>query len=129
MSYEDIKERSEQLRENNDCSVRALAAALGDDSTAYDLAHDHMKAHGRAKGRGMRMSVIKKAFRSAGFELERVTSQYLKAKTTLTAERYLPTTGTFLLVTSRHIAAYKDGELFDWSSGRRLRIEQILKVI
>lgn len=51
-----------------------------------------------------------------------------RIKTIVTAQRHLPKKGKYLILVRSHVVAVVDGEVADWSEGRRLRVQSIYKV-
>lgn len=124
-----ISKRSAEVGERGDCSVRALAAAIGDDSTSYDLAHECMELAGRERRKGAKtIGQCVKAFEIAGFICQEVQKSYPNAKTTKSAERNLPKTGTYLVYVRGHVLTIKNGRVYCDSKGRQHRVKKIYRV-
>jgi len=125
--YAKMHEDSVNMDEANDCAVRAVAAATG---RSYTDAHTALKKVGRKNRRGtqqwMTFSVIKKF----GFVVTKI-NRPKKAKTMKSlpgAMKAAGYTGTFLVFVRRHVAAFVDGTVVDWSAGRHHRIHKIYAV-
>jgi hypothetical protein len=126
-TYEDIK-RAVLTRNPNDrgfCGPVAISVVTG--LPVHDVL-DYVE-HMRERSGGMLFWHIKETIEGfTGADMDMVSSQYPKVRTMVTAARHLPTKGTFLLVTKDHVAAFKNGQLVDWTHGRRLHIIGIFKV-
>lgn len=114
---------SNKAGEDRDCTVKALTAITGLD---YDTVHAAFAKAGRKPRKGCRRHITNKAAKILGYELEPVR---FRAKTAITVERDpLLRTGTYLIGMTHHLAAMIDGELVDWSQGRRKRINDVFKL-
>lgn len=141
-----LKTTSLAMGECNDCTVIAVAVAAGVD---YEVAHEAMHRAGRRKGRGAQLTVVWRALRSLGFEVECLRTKYARrvaaegvaiaerppawvhrAKTATSLGAFLPARGNLLALTSRrrHILACRGGKVLDWTEGRRHRIDEIYRV-
>lgn len=129
MEFETLKKRASEHGETNDCAVVCLAALLGGDDIAYDLAHCHLKEWGRVKHQGMYMRDIVKAIEDAGIPLEVYGPHQFKARTPISIERDpFFRKGHFVIEFRAHVAAVIDGKVVDWTEGRRHRIMRVFKV-
>lgn len=110
--------------EHNDCTVKALTAATG---LSYDQCHAALAKHGRKHRKGCHFaSVGKKAAADLGFLMETLPWDSYRAKTCITAERDRALrNGRYVLQVRRHVAAMIDGEVCDWSQGRRHRLQAV----
>jgi hypothetical protein len=137
--YTAIREASAAAKENNDCSVVAIAAAC---DISYDDAHKAMKAEGRKDRQGALTSDILKAVKAVGFKAKKVDPQKfikqypgvhstLKGVTTHHMDRFPKAWDdgkTYLLFTKRHIGAVVAGVNIDWTKGSSKRAVAIYEV-
>ena len=110
--------------ETNDCTVKALTAATG---LTYDECHAALAKTGRKNRKGCHWFIQgPKAAEALGFKMRRMDRNEYSAKTMITAERDRKLrTGNFVCQVSRHVAAVIDGEVIDWSQGKRKRIQDV----
>ena len=120
--------------ESNDCSVRSLALATmavkGKSTVCYNSAHKDMSYAGRKFGKGAYTHQIKKGARLSGLKLTRIKRLQIRGVKNITfnnASRWLPR-GTYYLLSRNHITTMIDGEIYDWSKGRRHHVREIFKV-
>lgn len=129
------------LGERNDCTVIACAVTC---SVPYATAHDALENAGRLTGRGAPLAVQHRAFAALGFRIVPVNDARfengwarlyhgkgrLSRSTTRTIGRRYPR-GTFLAYTRRlgHVAALVDGEVHDWTAGRRCPVDVLGRVV
>ena len=132
--YTEIRKGSAQYREKNDCTVVATAATC---NVQYWEAHRALKKHGRKKHTGAGPHIYLKAIKDLGFktvwfEWSKICQMARDNGTTyLTSNnvvKALPPRGKYLIRTHTHIAAVVDGEMVDWTEGRRFRVVQIWEV-
>ena len=133
--YEHIRLGSTEHNEHNDCTVVATAATCG---VSYDEAHAALKKHGRKRHTGAGPHIYVKAIeqelgkKTRWFEWGEICqlarnngARYLTSNSVVKA---LPPKGKYLVRSHRHIAAVVDGQMIDWTEGRRFRIVQIWEV-
>ena len=110
--------------EHNDCTVKALTAATG---LTYADCHAALAAQGRKKGHGCNWySVGPKAAKALGFDLKLIPDHQYSAKTMATVERdRFFRRGSYVAQVRGHVAAVVDGQVIDWTAGRRHRIKYI----
>ena len=82
--------------------------------------------HGRAQGCGTSMNMIYGVLKELNIISEPDVN--LHAKTVLTLERELPKKGRFLVWTKCHVLAAIDGEILDFTKGRRHRVKYVEKI-
>lgn len=125
-------------REDNDCTVKALAAACG---ISYDVAHEALARAGRKPRRGS--FLVARHFHMFGKNLLPVDprnkiNQYPKAHRKLKhVTSYHPrrfpkvwTDGKTYIARSRgHVFAIINGVTHDWSHGSALRVRQLFEVV
>ena len=129
------------LGENNDCAVRAVAAATG---RAYDEVHALFKAAGRRDAARTATSITRHVLKLLGYEMRAVwiqdiISQYpgnharvLKSVTTHHPDRFNKVWAngkTYLMFTPGHILAVVNGVNHDWTRGRALRATALHEVV
>lgn len=137
---EECNAESTALNETNDCTVRALAAASG---ASYREAHAALAKHGRPHRKGPKAAWAQNngrrfidcpALRKAALELGcswkvlEPTDYSAKTMTTAPRDRRLAN-GRFICMVSGHVAAVVDGEVIDWTDGRRHRIKEVYQVV
>lgn len=136
-----LQQVSRSLGENNDCTVKAIAATTG---LQYGVVHAQLQHHGRKSGRGAHLHIMDAALRSLGFKKERVapsqfinqypkSHQILKSVTTHHADRFNSVWAdgnNYILFTSsyRHAVGIVNGTNVDWTRGRAQRIVEIWKI-
>jgi len=119
-----LRDRSNELYEDNDCSVKALA--LVTDST-YDDAHATLKARGRRKGKGTNMGQWLPAVEDLKHHYVNVTGSF-EGKTVNSLEAELPKGKKFYIIVRAHMCAFDGNEIVDWTQGRRHRVTHIYHV-
>lgn len=145
--------RSKKWREENDCTVKALAIAT---NSTYEKAHGALALRGRSYRKGVRMEAVWGALAEFGFEAETVfnrrevewdddgwlttdaqkervkkyrRSRWAKGKTIKSVAGYLPQRGVFLIETRAHVLCVRAGQVHDWTDGRRHRITKVHRII
>jgi hypothetical protein len=124
--YSAMREALTATGDTNFCSVIALAFAL-DISPAQ--AQKRLREFGRRKGKGITLPVLLLAIVEGGRSYKRLTKhRCTKAKTMITLMKSIPKRGTFLVYQTTHVAIVRDGEVMDWSEGRRKRIIAVYRI-
>lgn len=126
--YQKLRDSSGQMKENKDCAVVAAAIVTQSD---YASAHELLKKFGRKDRKGTVFhTTTKPAIESLGFRLELVNNLQPNGS------RYTPKTvakacqeGYYLCRIKGHIFAVVDGQVMDWTEGRKHRINFIYKVL
>lgn len=125
-NYTDIIYEAEDLGEHNDCTVIALSIAT---NTPYSQMRDMLKDFGRKPGARMKHN----SFMDAVYALINPSPKIIKPRkanggkyTPVTIGRYY-SKGTYLCFTSGHVFCLKDGEVQDWTAGRRHRILEMIE--
>ena len=125
-SYPTMRQALTANGDRNFCTVIALAFAL-DISPA--LAQKRLRAYGRRKGRGTSIFALLAAIKDGGKTTKMLEKHpCTKAKTMITLMKSIPKRGTFLVYQTTHVAIVRDGEVMDWSEGRRKRIISIYRI-
>jgi hypothetical protein len=116
-----------QLKETNDCSVMAIAIAC---RLSYKKAHDLMAAYGRKNRQGANNFAILQAARSLGFEITAVNNlvQGNGCGYTVTTIGEKCKSGYYLAFVRGHVLGVVNGEIYDWTEGRRHRVNEVYKV-
>jgi hypothetical protein len=109
-----------QYRENNSCTVVALACTL---DWSYGKAHRHMAKHGRKNRRGMHMETWLPALEEAAAK-EGKTVRELNGPRGMTIGRFAKEypKGTYYIRVNKHAVAIINGVMQDWTAntaGRR----------
>ena len=124
-----IATASDAKREDRDCTVRALAVAIGGD---YNAAHATLKSMGRKHRRGIHSYTWLKAYSRHNLAVDEVTRNFDgKTIRSLTKElALLDEDNVYLIVVTGHVAAFdgKTKKLVDWADGRLHRIQEIYRV-
>jgi hypothetical protein len=132
--YKMLCERSNELRENNDCTVVALAAVTGVD---YAVAREALAAEGRRPGKGSFRHQQESALKKLGFKMRcqdyrHFIARYpgahrnLRSVTTHHPDRFNKVWAdgnNYWLYTTRHVSACVNGVLHDWARGRAKRVK------
>ena len=111
-----MKRKSKKHGETNDCAVKAVAIIANAD---YDEVHALMAKHGRKVGKGTPWTAIWATLKELGVW---VGPEDREAPTRCKTVRHLPAAlpkGRWLVYTRGHILAVIDGEVMDWTEGRR----------
>ena len=110
-------------KEDNDCSVRALAVAC---AAPYDKAHEAMCKAGRLDCGPALIPQMMDAARQLRCHMVRTTCT---AKTLLTVERELAhTRGGFIVTTRNHAVGLWNGELIDHERGTLSRVDGVYRI-
>lgn len=116
-------EAAKLLHEIKDCAVKAVTAVTG---VHYVDVHSLMAQNGRKHRKGTPNAITRKVLARLGFVTEDV-KVWSKTVRTLGRE-FKGRPGTYLVWTSHHILAIKDGEVLDWTSGRLHRVLRVERV-
>jgi hypothetical protein len=122
-SYSDHLERSHAAGEDNDCTVRAVAAAGGVD---YETALAWSYKHGRKKGRGWWIKFD--ALHELGLKATayRLNDGRRMGKTVRTFERR--NRGNYIIYTYGHAVGIRDGKAIDYTAGGLHRVQWVWKI-
>lgn len=125
--YTDLAEQSKRYREDNDCAVKAIAAAL---NTSYGKAHRTMAKLGR-KNRGC------SSVAQIHMALEQITGVRIPGTSFKgegigkTLKRFCREhAGVYIVCTCNHAVCIRHGEMIDWTAdtaGRR-KITNVWKI-
>ena len=116
--------RSKKIKEDNDCTVIALAITAG---VSYGKAHETLRRLGRRRGRGVNFRrVMQKAYAEFGCEAVQVSAMNYTGRTTKTLK--LPREDKYLVFTYAHVLAVQFGLVKDWSHNRNKRIKSVWRI-
>jgi hypothetical protein len=149
--------RSKKWREENDCTVKALAIAT---NSTYEKAHGALALRGRNYRKGLPMEKVFSALHEWGYtvkteykksdidraerweeygwdipeelgeKVKKMTrSRWSKGKTIRSITPHLPSRGVFLIETRAHVLCVRAGQVHDWTDGRRHRITHVHRII
>lgn len=118
-TQDDMFEQTQRYRENNDCTVRALAGAF---DTSYGKAHRHLTKHGRPHRNGPPSEnatiAVKTYAEKLGFEaVERqdlcglTLNQFYK--------NYASKGGSWVVFIRAHAIGFRDGKTLDWTGDEK----------
>lgn len=119
-----VKTDSKSNNEKNDCAVKAVAIVT---NMPYPDIHERMAANGRVPRKGTPMSVTLATLKGLNVWAERVPVPIGMTTVNRIGTRYLRK-GRYLVRTSRHILAVVNGEVMDWTDGRRHRPLEVYKI-
>jgi len=125
--WDTMSAASDAHGETNDCTVRTLTAVTG---LSYDDCHRQLAKQGRKNRRGCHWMIEgPKAAEALGCTMRRMDYSEYRAKTMITAERDPALrSGRFAILVRGHVAGMIDGDIVDWSQGRRHRIQAVYEV-
>tara|TARA_R110002073_G_scaffold129901_1_gene276389 strand:- start:373 stop:801 length:429 start_codon:yes stop_codon:yes gene_type:complete len=130
-SYQQLAAIAEKhYNDRNMCTVIATAKVC---KVSYGKAYNACRRNGRKTRHGARSNIYFMAMLDLGFLARNIESDLI-GRTIGTAERQLPSKGSYLIHVRGHVAAYTDGKLHDWTSAeqtgkpRRHRITHIHEV-
>lgn len=138
--FNQLQDEAQRMEENNDCSVKAVAAVTG--ASYYD-AHHAMRLQGRERGKGCSVGAILRAVEEMGFDvipvgIDSFIKKYpkphcnaLKGVTTHHMDRFNKVWAdghTYLIFTAAHVAAVIDGVNVDWSRGNAKRVQSVWRI-
>ena len=141
--YSDVCRDSNKTYENNDCAVKAIAMTC---RMSYDAAHTACKENGRPNRKGMYTHAILKTAEKAGFRVEKVEDEggdwyecgltKYKKRVTGHGGSFTPGNmgrffkeGHYLCFVKGHVFPLINGEVYDWSEGRRHRVTSMYRVV
>lgn len=140
--FEAVARDAKVLNETKDCAVKAVALITG---VSYAMAWDALDRAGRKARKGTPTQIIFAGLRLLGYEATRmpflqtreIVKSYpgvhknLKNITTHHPRRFKKAWANqpnLLMLTDRHIAAFIDGEVHDWSANNALRVTGLFYV-
>lgn len=145
--YQALKQEQRNRGEINDCGVIALSIVA---RVPYDIAHKKLQEQGRKERAGTYDSQLEKALKSLGFSYTVIMARKAIKRTNISKsrliipsrfasfyykQRYTPKTigkaypnGTYLCFVNRHVFAMIDGQIHDWTEGRKHYINYIWEI-
>tara|TARA_R110002074_G_scaffold356008_1_gene528051 strand:- start:485 stop:883 length:399 start_codon:yes stop_codon:yes gene_type:complete len=124
-NYQDVEAYKIGMKYYNDkacCAVVALAVAC---SVGYGKAFHTLKRLGRVTGQGTPQSMSLAALHKLGYNYKPVP---FKNCTISTITRQLDHEKTYLVRVRGHILAVRNGDVIDWSKGRKHRVLMVLEI-
>lgn len=134
-TFNELQEVSKCYGETNDCTVKGLATLFG---CTYGVAHRTLAKYGRQRRRGASWAIINNATKFLAKRFDVTIETHGRPETTLSYAKYLgietPTIkqfikqnprGVFLLSVRGHVAAVRDGVLYDWTADTAQRRQVI----
>ena len=118
-TQDDMFEQTQRYRENNDCTVRALAGAF---DTSYGKAHRHMAKHGRPHryGPSSRNATIAVKTYAEKLGLEAVERHDLCGLTlNQFYKNYASKGGSWVVFIRAHAIGFRDGKTLDWTGDEK----------
>lgn len=126
--YELLCKTSLKSNEDHDCGVKAIAMV---GRVSYKEAVKLCAEHGRKPGEGMYNTQIEIILYQMGFNVQPVTKLYQK-----NGSKYTPKTigkrlkvGYYLAYVNGHVLPIINGEIFDWTEGRKHHINSAVKIV
>lgn len=124
-NFQKVVNESFKANESNDCAVKAIAIAC---NVPYKVAHRLLEKHtGRKHRRGTLTHMINPAIRHLGFEVTQLHDVTAKTISTIARDSAVQD-GFFVVYVRGHIAAIVNGQIEDWTEGRRHRVIAVYKV-
>ena len=123
MNYQKVSRLSEMVRENNDCSVRAVSILC---DVPYKVAHRALQWVGRKNRKGASKLQIEWAIEKLGFCTEEVQT-YSSTVAQLESDPNVQK-GYYYVLVKGHIASVVNGQVEDWTRGRRHRVLTVSRV-
>lgn len=134
---------TQEHRERNDCMVKALTILTG---LPYATVHAALTAAGRKQGEGTYWDTTFAAVDALGFKLEALPYKELREiiQTYPGAHKGLQNITTrhpvrfakqwanmdaLMFDCRSHVAAFKDGQLHDWSRNRAMQVKRLLRLV
>jgi len=143
-TFSNLVEAGKAFGEKNDCTVKAVAAIC---DVSYEEAHEALKKAGRKNKQGAEDHVTIKAVKLLGFEMRNNTNSIemmirkrmpekhkgIENLTTYHPRRFPQAWSKvpkrMLLTCSKHIAAYRNGRVIDYTQRKACRIKNFYVVI
>ena len=133
-TFREIERRSDEYGETNDCGVKAVALATG---VHYGTVWELFSKHGRKNSKGVCNNMMRAVVKELGFSINYLVHQYwcdddyrFKRSTdrfgkTPKSIRNLDPSRKYLIHVYRHVLAYVNGSVEDWTKNRRHIIKEI----
>jgi len=148
--YRRINNIGASMNERQDCTVIAIAIACG---VTYQEAHKALKDAGRRSRCGCKPAVSKKAIKALGYTVRQWTAREKQAmmrsyglppskrvtnitthhprqtsQTDQVSDAWQDTHSNMIFATSKHMLAFKDHEVHDWSINRALYVKMVWEI-
>jgi len=124
MTYKELLNFSKEMREHNDCAVKAVTLVTG---IHYVDVHGMMERLGRKRRKGTPDWITKEVLSQLGFMRIIIP---VTAKTVRTLGRdFHKRKGTYLVWVRGHVLAMIDGVVQDWTDNRLHRIRRVELVV
>lgn len=125
-SFEEMRSASKAIGETNDCTVIATALITG---WEYGDARQYLAELGRKPGCGFNTQLIARSLGGIGFGVTKL-SPYRPggAQYTMTTIGRRYRSGRYFVRIKGHVAAMVDGQVLDWTAGRRHKVTGVWKV-
>lgn len=134
-----MEQRASELKEHNDCAVKAIAAAC---DVSYEQAHQALRTVGRKDRHCTETIVIWNAVQLLGYKCERIPSchfidqypgthkniKHVTSHHPVRFPRVWQDRYKYLMLVDSHILAICDGQVHDWSINRAKRAQKIWRV-
>lgn len=138
------------MNERKDCTVIAVSIAC---NVSYQVAHKALKVAGRRSRCGCKLSVTKKAIKALGYKIRQWSQKEMRAmmvsyglspsktvrhitthhprqvsQTEQVAAVWQETHNNMIFVTAKHMLAFKDHVVSDWSINKALYVQRIWEI-
>ena len=126
MNYKSISAYAKAKGHTRYCSPLAVALTTGVD---FDTVHELLVSEGYRKGINNTTDAkgTTEVIPLLGFNVDRIDIPE-GVKTAITLSKGLPAKGKYLICYRGHVGAYIDGELEDWTKGKRKRVKEIYHI-
>ena len=119
----------EVLKETGDrgyCGIVALAVATGDDPL---FIQELVGAYGRQKGGGTTIGQLLDVLADYGLSFREDKHARSKGALTVASASKVASAGTWFALTRGHVAAIVNGDVHDWTAGRKHRIKHLVELV
>lgn len=121
----DIQAVSNSIGEKNDCGVVAVALVTG---CGYNEAHRQLKLEGRRRHGCSKRWMYDAVLKRIGYEREDVTDYWKRRAKTIISFGRVVDRHSYMVHISGHVLAVTNGQVHDWTKGRRHRIQKVYKI-
>ena len=127
-----LSELSDIHQDKASCGVIALASATG---FTYKKAYDIFAGVGRKKRQGVSDAEITQAIKDSGYfpchyHTNPLMKKYKYADTMTfnNAVKVLSKKKTYMLISKDHVATLRNGNVIDWTSGRKYKVAWVIEL-
>lgn len=113
------------MGEKRDCAIIATSVVTG---YAYPKIHEMYRLLGRRARCATPWVYVLGVFAQLGLKLNDISKFYDGASIRSIAPQ-LPSTGSFLVESRKHVSAVKDGKCEDWADDRKLYVQGIYEIV